>query len=133
MRAITSATVDPQPKQQFTVLNSEIGPNLGTTEDLIHLRNVRDTVFNGNFIHDLTKPSSDSHSDCIQNMGSSVNLSFVRNIFINCWSDAFIESRTLGPDINIEFNNNEIAIRSTVTAPRPTQSATSGRRTVEAG
>jgi hypothetical protein len=108
MRGVSSATVDPQPKQQFTVLNSEIGPNLGTTEDLIHLRNVRDTIFKGNFIHDLTKPSSDSHSDCIQNMGSSVNLSFVRNIFVNCWSDAFIEKSDFGPDINIQFNNNEI-------------------------
>ena len=108
MKGITSATVDPQPKQQFTVLNSDIGPNFGTTEDLIHLRNVRDTRFEGNFIHDLTKPSSDSHSDCIQNMGSSVNLSFVRNRFMNCWSDAFIDKSDFGPDTNIKFNNNEI-------------------------
>lgn len=107
-RAITSATADPQPKQQFKVLNSEIGPNFGTTEDLIHLRNVRDTLFRGNFIHDLTKSHPGDHSDCIQSMGSSTNLSFTGNRFQNCWSEALLEKADFGPDVNIRFTNNQI-------------------------
>jgi hypothetical protein len=105
---VESATSSPSPKPSFTILNSDIGPNNGVGEDLIHLRNVTDTLFQGNTIHDLTKSSSSDHADCIQNMGSSVNLSFIGNTFQRCWSEAIIEKADFGADTNIKFNNNRI-------------------------
>lgn len=118
VRNVDTGVADISSAWNVQVLGGDIGPNRGVpsstyphpqdgmiVNDFGEGRHPSNIVLDGVTFHDITRPTPDSHSDCLQ-FTSGVNVTIRNSRFYNCADANIIPKNDQGPIQNFLVENN---------------------------